>query len=479
MKRGTWILIGGLTLAGSVALYLSLRNFPPVSGWSQAVVLLLAVALHLMRVDFFAYPSEQPGSVAATEARSLTAGLAGTFLVLAYYGVEVAVVAALLQSLVSAVVHRHVWFKIPFNTGLYLTATYVGGTLYEVLGGRASDWEPTTILASTTAVVFPFLLQNACINLAISLSTGRSFRKVWSEGFGWTALLQISIGMFGLLLGRFMEMGMTAAGVVLLGTPLALLRYSYKSFADRIQAYVHRMEQANRELAGLNEELRTTNDELIQTLGSLLDARDRYTYGHSAQVARYAVAIGEKMGLSEEELDSLRQAALLHDIGKVGIPEYILFKPGRLDEQEWRIMQAHAEIGYRITRQIHSLTHVAEIIRQHHEWYGGGGYPRNLKGAEILLPARIIAVADTLDTIISDRPYRKGKPVEVAFQEIRRCAGTQFDPRVVAALEQLLKERGGLWFENSAYLVAHCAVAMEVAASMAPVAAERQEKGDG
>jgi putative nucleotidyltransferase with HDIG domain len=465
MKRAA-VCIGFFFMSGLAALAVSLRSLPPFTGWGQAAVLALAVGLQLINVDLFTYHHRQPGGPAPSERRALTAGLAGTFLVLALYGVAVAVVAALLQAVVHAFVTRSVWYKAVFNTGLYTTATFLAGWVYGHMGGGSPAWTLEGVAATLLAAVLYFLVQNSGVALVISLSTDRALGPVWLDSFGWVGLQQAVVGVIGLLLGRFMQMGMTLAGGLLLLSPLVLLRYSYRSFAARIQAYVGQIEQANLELADLNQELRLTNEELIQTLGSLLDARDRYTYGHSAQVATYAVALGEKLGMSAADVERLKLAALLHDIGKVGIPETILFKAGPLDPHERRIMQAHAEIGYRVTRQIHSLAGVAEIIRQHHEWVNGGGYPRGLKGAEILLPARIIGVADALDTLCSDRPYRKGKPVEVALQEIRRCTGTQFDSQVVAALEQLVRERGGVWFQNSAYKVTQSALALEVAASM-------------
>ncbi|HWI52593.1 MAG TPA: HD-GYP domain-containing protein [Symbiobacteriaceae bacterium] len=465
MKRSA-VLIALFTVTGLAALWASFSTLPAWMGWKQVLVLTLAVALQLINVDLFAYHHRTPGAPSPTERRALTAGLAGIFLVIGLFGPEVAVVAALLQAVATAVVYRGAWYKTLFNTGLYTTATYLAGWVYIRLGGISPDWDNAAVAASLLATILYFLVQNTGVALVICLSTGRPFRRLWLDSFGWVGLQQAVLGIIGLLLGRSMQMGMTLMGGLLLLSPLVLLRYSYRSFADRIQSYVLEIERVNQGLADLNDELQATNGELIETLGTVLDARDRYTYGHSAQVATYAVTLGEKLGLPPADLERLRLAALLHDIGKVGIPETILFKAGPLDPTERRIMQTHAEIGYRITRQIHSLAGVAEIIRQHHEWWSGGGYPRNLKGDQILLPARIIGVADALDTLVSDRPYRKGKPVEVAFQEIRRCSGTQFDPLVVDALEHLIRERGGLWFQNSAFRVTQSALAMEVAASM-------------
>jgi len=461
MRPNPWgmpLLILVLSLSGLTSLVASLREVPAWLGWSQTLVLLLALALELAKVDLFTYHGTERGAVSA--------GLAATLLVLALYGTQAAVIVALLQAVVTIVVNRTVWFKALFNAGLFTTAAFLAGLVYEHLGGRTPGWELSPVLASLAAASLYFFVQSACVTLAISLSLRRSFRRVWSDNFGWMVLQQAITGMVGLLLGRFMAMGMTFIGVLLLGSPLLILRQSYKIFAARTQAHVAQIEQANSDLAHLNTELRTANDELIQTLGSILDARDRYTYGHSAQVSRYAVALAQKLALGPAQVERTRLAALLHDIGKVGIPEAVLSKAGGLDEYERRIMQAHSEIGYRIISGVHSLAPIADIVRQHHEWFGGGGYPFGLRGIQILLEARIIAVADALDTITSDRPYRKGRPVEVAFSEIRRCAGTQFDPDIVLALEHLMRERGGLWFEDTGARGGKDTVAVEVAASL-------------
>lgn len=452
-----WLLITLLASAGSLILMGSFGSAINSLTPGQVLLSLVAVGMHLVKIDLFAYRHGERNQVSL--------GVAGIFLVIGACGPDAAIWVAAIQAAVSALFGRIAWHKVVFNIGLYTVLTYLIGLAYSS-SGSAPPWDAQVVVASALAAWLYCLLQRVSVTLVISLSAGRTFGRVWADSSGWSILQQAVMALIGMLLGRFMQMGLTGIGALLLASPLILLHNSYRIFARRIERYVTEIERANADLGQLNEELRSTNDELILTLGSLLDARDRYTYGHSAQVATYSVALGHKLHLPPADLEQLRLAALLHDIGKVGIPESILYKPGPLDPQERRVMQAHAEIGFRVTRQIHSLAHVAEIIRQHHEWYGGGGYPRNLRGEQILPAARIIGVADALETLVSDRPYRKGKPVEVAFQEIRRCAGTQFDPQVVAALEQLIRERGGLWFENSAGLVDRRALAVEVAAAM-------------
>jgi cyclic di-GMP phosphodiesterase len=139
------------------------------------------------------------------------------------------------------------------------------------------------------------------------------------------------------------------------------------------------------------------------------------------------------MGIPEAEIEDIGRGALLHDIGKIGVPDSILLKPGPLTQAEWAEMRRHPEVGYHILQTIDFLRPAAEIVLAHQERWDGGGYPRKLRGEAIPLGARIFAIADTLDAITSERPYRKGAPMEDARAEVKRCAGTQFDPRCVEA----------------------------------------------
>jgi putative two-component system response regulator len=171
----------------------------------------------------------------------------------------------------------------------------------------------------------------------------------------------------------------------------------------------------------------------IQSLASALEAKDKYTAGHSQRVADLVTAIGRKMAMPASELEDLRCAALLHDIGKIAIDSTIQNKPGRLTSQEYRYIMMHTQIGPDIVKPLVNET-IVEMIRRHHDRYDGHGLEQDVSGEQIPLGSRIIAVADTVDAMTSDRPYRKGMPREQALEEIKRCSGTQFDPKVVDAL---------------------------------------------
>jgi putative nucleotidyltransferase with HDIG domain len=178
----------------------------------------------------------------------------------------------------------------------------------------------------------------------------------------------------------------------------------------------------------------------VRSLAAAVDAKDRYTRGHSDKVALYAVRIAERIGLSQEQVTSLEMAAYLHDIGKIGVREDILLKPGVLDEAEMRQMRHHPLIGANILQPVAFPWPITPIVRHHHEFYDGSGYPAGLRGDEIPLLARILTAADSFEAMTSDRPYRAGRTTEDAIEELRRYAGIQFDPGVVEAFIEVLEE---------------------------------------
>ena len=204
--------------------------------------------------------------------------------------------------------------------------------------------------------------------------------------------------------------------------------------------------QQMREIKRINEELAETNEKLekayldmIQTLRYTVEAKDTYTRGHSDRVSEYSVLIGEKLGLSDEEIKTLRIGGLFHDIGKIGIPDSILLKPSKLTDDEYSEIKNHPAIGAHILSSAEIFKDIIPIVKHHHEKYDGHGYPGRLKGEEIPYLARIAAIADTFDAMTSKRTYRDALPLETVIAEFERCRGTQFDPKLDDVFLDILK----------------------------------------
>lgn len=231
----------------------------------------------------------------------------------------------------------------------------------------------------------------------------------------------------------------------LLGKPWSLADLT-SSVRQAFEHYrlVETNERLTREVAEKNAELTAINRELerrvvertsglLEGLISALDYRDTETQWHSRRVSLYAKRLAEEIGLSGVALDVVEQGALLHDIGKIGVRDSILLKPGPLTPDEWEEMRKHPEFGFRMLAKMPYLHEASLIVLQHQERWDGKGYPQKLSGENIVIGARIFSIVDTLDAITSDRPYRKGRPLQIAQDEIQRCSGTQFDPALANA----------------------------------------------
>jgi HD-GYP domain-containing protein (c-di-GMP phosphodiesterase class II) len=210
------------------------------------------------------------------------------------------------------------------------------------------------------------------------------------------------------------------------------LAETFNNMAGDIESYIARLKQAAEE----NRELFLGS---IRMLAAAIDEKDPYTRGHSDRVAKYSVMVGQQLGLSPEELDKLRISALLHDVGKIGVDDRVLKKPGALTAEEFQIMKQHPSKGANIMRPVAQLKEMLPGIELHHEHVDGKGYPYGLKAEEIPLMARIIAVSDTLDAMTTNRPYQSAKEIDDALQVIRKLAGSKFDLKVVAALEAVVQ----------------------------------------
>ncbi|MFL6257860.1 MAG: HD domain-containing phosphohydrolase [Pyrinomonadaceae bacterium] len=207
------------------------------------------------------------------------------------------------------------------------------------------------------------------------------------------------------------------------------------------ETYLERMiQQRTEELDGALRSCENSYRMTLKALVAALETRDSETHGHSERVVNFSLRLGHELALDAEQLRSLEFGSLLHDIGKIGVPDAILRKPAKLTEEEWVRMREHPVHGQKILRGIEFLEGAARVVAQHHERWDGMGYPLGLKGDEIDLNARIFAVADAFDAMVSDRVYRTGRTYEAALAELDSCAGVQFDPRVVEAFRRVPRE---------------------------------------
>jgi putative nucleotidyltransferase with HDIG domain len=223
------------------------------------------------------------------------------------------------------------------------------------------------------------------------------------------------------------------------------------SLQDMNKSLEAKVRERTRQLDEKNHELKTAYIQTIRALAEAIDAKDSYTRGHSERVAVYASRIARKMKLETPLIERVYFAGLLHDVGKIGIPDAIITKPDRLSDEEYEEIKKHPEIGAKILEPVEFLRQIVPCVRHHHEWFDGSdrGYPERLISHSIPLPSRIILVADTAEAMTSDRPYRKGLPLNRVTSELRKFSGSQFDPVVVDAFLELLEKEGESFLSKS------------------------------
>ncbi len=335
-------------------------------------------------------------------------------------------------------------YQLLFNIGALSFASLAAAAVFN-LGGSDGFEKLVTAAAGLVAGGVYFVVNTGLLSGAMALEGHDSWRRLWNERFSWLLPHYVAFGAVGGAIALSYEaIGLYGLAVFVL--PLLLMRKTMAAYLGHTEKSTKKLREAAETIRSQNVSLEQANRLLkerstaaMESLSATVDARDAYTAGHSRRVQQLALAIGRELGLSQPELDLLGQAALFHDIGKLAIPDVVLLKPAALSSDEWSLMQRHAEEGARIIDRLGFLGDAVPAIRHHHERWDGAGYPDGLAGEEIPLGARIIHVADALDSMLTNRIYRAARPAAEALEELRRGGGSQFCPRCVGALERLLE----------------------------------------
>jgi diguanylate cyclase (GGDEF)-like protein/putative nucleotidyltransferase with HDIG domain len=385
------------------------------------------------------------GQAAALEVDdgSISVSAVGALGAAALFGPRAALIVAATTAIVEWSARRTPLHTVAFNIGALTLASLTAAAVVSV-GWEGSVGELVTVIAGVAAGLAYFAVNTGLLSLALAAEGRERWLRVWQERFFW---LSPHYAVYGFV-GAVIAIGYHAAGLYALAVfavPLLLMRKTQEAYlehtrrsAAKLRAAAETIHEQNVSLEQANRLLKERSTAAMESLSATVDARDAYTAGHSRRVQQLALAIGREMGLSQAELDLLGHAALFHDIGKLAVPDSILLKPASLTPEEWALMQRHAEEGARIIDRLGFLNDAVPAIRHHHERYDGTGYPDGLAGEEIPLGARIIHVADALDSMLTTRIYRAARPLSEALAELRRASGTQFCPRCVAVLERIL-----------------------------------------
>jgi diguanylate cyclase (GGDEF)-like protein/putative nucleotidyltransferase with HDIG domain len=319
--------------------------------------------------------------------------------------------------------------KVLFNVaGMMANASAFTYFTFHWLSTRFGSNKP--ILLMLAALVF-FFANTLPISIVIALTEGKSSRKVWSECYFWSFPYYLvgaaAVGLVGII--------NRSAGwqTSLLVLPLIYWVYrSYRLYLGRLEAEKERVEVEKRHV----EEIASLNMRTIEALALAIEAKDHTTHTHLQRVRTYAVEVAKELNLGPDQIEALRAAALLHDIGKLAVPEQIINKPGRLTPEEFEKMKVHPLVGAEILERVAFPYPVAPIVRSHHERWDGSGYPEGLSREDIPIGARILAVVDCLDALASHRQYRPALPLIEAMEKVKEKSGSWFDPHVVEILER-------------------------------------------
>jgi putative nucleotidyltransferase with HDIG domain len=408
-----------VSAAGIVAILLSLAHavaapFDPAWLIPMALAIISGVTVLRMR-DVYA---------------SFSVGDAFSFAALFLYGPEIGTLTVAFDTVAISTQLRGSASRVIFNTAAPCLSMFLAGSIaFDLLGlplPHDTANLAVALVASAVAITIYFLAGSSLVAGAVALHEDRPAFREWRQNFSHLWVNPLAGGYVGALIAVFSSRIGMAALFALLPIPL-ILHHTFRTALGRVDDQLQHLGQMNRMY-------RST----IEALATAVDAKDQVTHGHIRRVQTYCVALARALGVEDADtLKSLEAAALLHDVGKIGIPEHILNKPGPLTPAEFEEMKRHVAIGSEILSTIDFPFGVVPIVKHHHENWDGSGYPAGVRGAAIPLGARILSVVDCFDAVTSDRPYRSALSLREAFEILRARRGNMYDPEVVDTFIEL------------------------------------------
>lgn len=396
-------------LAACFALYFTMRVRPIVISPTLIALGIAAMVAEVLSVQYGPVSISFTTSVCA--AANILLGPAGGGLA-----------TGMSTLLASARVKEQPVLRGVYNVGQLSLTGLAAGWAYVLTGGIVLGHSaltpsqiPRVILPLAALAVASFVANTSLVGAYLSLKLGASFLSIWKSTFSWTIPAQAALTVLALALAQTVA----ATGVIGLGlfvVPLLIARQFYERYLTLKRAYA----------------------DTVRSLVAVIEAKDAYTRGHSERVALYSVDVARRLGFSDQRVERIELAALLHDLGKVGISKRILQKRSRLSDEEFEIIKAHPDIGAHIIEGVPFLADLVPVIHSHHERVDGTGYGGHLEGEAIPIEARVLGVADAFDAMTSSRPYRAAMSVDQTTQELRRCAGQQFDDVIVETFLEAL-----------------------------------------